>query len=49
MELAVEEFNTGHVKDGKLSQPNSEHIATIKQIYMPSLDAQKIKTKLDNL
>ncbi|KAB1226162.1 hypothetical protein CJ030_MR1G027809 [Morella rubra] len=49
IELAIAEFNTGCVKNGKLGAPNYESIAAITRVDVPSLDEQKIKTKLDNL
>ncbi|KAB1219954.1 hypothetical protein CJ030_MR3G022812 [Morella rubra] len=49
IELAIAEFNTGRVKNGKLGAPNYESIAAIMSVDVPILDAQKIKTKLDNM
>lgn len=49
IELAIAEFNAGRVKNGKLGAPNYESIAAIMSVDVPILDAQKIKTKLDNL
>ncbi|KAB1212388.1 hypothetical protein CJ030_MR5G020705 [Morella rubra] len=49
IELAIAEFNAGRVKNGKLGAPNYESIAAIVSVDVPILDAQKIKTKLDNM
>ncbi|KAB1212688.1 hypothetical protein CJ030_MR5G009730 [Morella rubra] len=49
IELAIAEFNAGRVKNGKLGAPNYESIAAIMSVDVPILDAQKIKTKLDNM
>ncbi|KAB1217996.1 hypothetical protein CJ030_MR3G014594 [Morella rubra] len=49
IELVIAEFNAGRVKNGKLGAPNYESIAAIMSVDVPILDAQKIKTKLDNM
>ncbi|KAB1215363.1 hypothetical protein CJ030_MR4G025267 [Morella rubra] len=49
IELAMGEFNSGRVTNGKLGVANYEYIASIMKVDVPCLDGQKIKTKIENL
>ncbi|KAB1223661.1 hypothetical protein CJ030_MR2G011706 [Morella rubra] len=49
IELAMTEFNSRRVTNGKLGVANYEYIALIMKVDVPCLDTQKIKTKIENL